>query len=88
MTNHPDETGMAQKNKIESLVGIEKDRALEELWRNLGNVPFDEDAEGRMVSAASFVHFPVGTEVEDIWHWFDEQHSKGVVWLMYELDRK
>jgi len=28
--------------------------------------------------------FPAGTHREDIWHWFDENHSKGVGWLMNE----
>lgn len=27
--------------------------------------------------------FPAGTHREDIWHWFDERHSKGVTYLMY-----
>ena len=28
-----------------------------------------------------------GTDVETIWHWFDEHHSKGVGWLMNEYER-
>ena len=27
------------------------------------------------------------TDVETIWHWFDEHHSKGVGWLMNEYER-
>lgn len=65
---------------------IDKDYIIEKIWRSLEDVPFDEDKEGCMLLAAPFEHFPVGTDVEYIWHWFDEQHSKGVVWLMYELD--
>lgn len=26
------------------------------------------------------------TEREEIWHWFDEYHSKGVGWLMNEFE--
>jgi hypothetical protein len=32
--------------------------------------------------------FANGTDVEDIWRLFDERHSKGVYWLMYERDAK
>ena len=27
--------------------------------------------------------FPIGTDKEEIWHWFDERHSKGVAYLLY-----
>lgn len=26
--------------------------------------------------------WPKGTDKEDIWHWFDEHHSKGVAYLL------
>lgn len=29
-----------------------------------------------------------GTHREEIWHWFDENHSKGVGWLMNERETK
>lgn len=40
---------------------------------------------------AYLVYFDIGTPREDIWHWFDERHSKGVVHLLcggpfYEKD--
>ena len=31
-----------------------------------------------------YLHFPAGTHREEIWHWFDEQHSKGVYYLLHE----
>ena len=33
-----------------------------------------------------FLCFPIGTHREEIWHWFDERHSKGVYYLLYERD--
>ncbi|MCI9258461.1 hypothetical protein [Acutalibacter sp.] len=27
--------------------------------------------------------FPADTFREDVWHWFDDRHSKGVSYLMY-----
>lgn len=36
----------------------------------------------------AFLDFPAGTHREDIWYWFDEQHSKGVGWLMCERKKE
>lgn len=30
-----------------------------------------------------FLGFPAGTHREDIWHWFDERHSRGVAYLLH-----
>lgn len=57
----------------------EQDAILEKLWDDFSMVPMDletEEMEG------SFLHFPVGTPREDIWHWFDGRYSKGVVSLL------
>lgn len=34
-------------------------------------------------TAAPFLHFPAGTDREEIWQWFDQRHSKGVAYLLY-----
>ena len=39
-------------------------------------VPLDRDWQG----------WYKGTDVETIWYWFDEHHSKGVGWLMNEYE--
>ena len=44
------------------------DAQVETLWTKLADIPFDED--------------PEGTEREEIWEWFDENHSHGVGWMM------
>lgn len=60
------------------------DAALERRWKELGNVPFDDPGpDSDMVLAEDWWHFEKGTEREDIWHWFDERHSKGVAFLLY-----
>lgn len=56
------------------------DYALKQLWAELTDIPMNPDTE-RM--EAQFLHFPAGTEREDIWHWFDERYSKGIVSLLY-----
>lgn len=61
----------------------EKDRELERLWEELSDIPFDENESGELILAAPWHGFPAHTEREEIWHWFDEGHSKGVAYLLY-----
>ena len=56
------------------------DELLEEMWEELEDIPFDENE----CIEEDWNGFPKGTFREEIWHWFDEQHSKGVYWLLYE----
>ncbi len=58
----------------------ERDEQLEDLWERFADVPMDPDTEK---IEEDFLHFPKGTDREDIWHWFDERHSKGVAYLLY-----
>lgn len=58
----------------------ERDRKLESLWDKFADVPMDPDTEKM---CEPFMHFPAGTDREEIWKWFDERHSKGVVHLLY-----
>lgn len=60
---------------------MENDKKIEQLWNELRDVPFD-DEEGQLVLSESWNIFQKGTEREEIWHWFDENHSKGVAWLL------
>ena len=63
----------------------ERDAKLERLWDKLADVPMNPETEEM---EEPFLHFPVGTNREDIWHWFDERHSKGVVYLLYGTEPK
>lgn len=62
------------------------DTELEVLWRELEDVPTYEDKDKRICLRNNWNGFEKGTWVEDIWHWFDDHHSKGVVWLMYGIE--
>ena len=64
----------------------EQDRMIEKLWEELEDIPFDEDKDsGEVYIAQDFQDiFYKGEYREDIWHWFDERHSKGVAYLLYE----
>ena len=59
----------------------DRDIEIEALWQAFSDVPMNPEAEK---IEAPFLHFPAGTDREEIWHWFDERHSKGVAWLLYE----
>lgn len=58
----------------------ERDKALEAMWREFADVPMNPETE---CMDEPFLDFPTGTPREDIWHWFDERHSKGVAYLLY-----
>jgi len=58
------------------------DTHLEKLWDELGDIPFDEDSEDEIILAVDFNIFQKGTAQYNIWHWFDEKHSKGVAYLL------
>lgn len=69
----------------------ERDAALEKLWKQFADVPMNPETEKieapflhlPMSNDDYLVYFDIGTPREDIWHWFDERHSKGVVYLLY-----
>ena len=61
----------------------ERDALLEELWKQFGDVPMDPSTE---TMEAPFLDFPAGTSRVDIWRWFDERHSKGIAYLIYNED--
>lgn len=61
----------------------DRDAELEELWEALADIPMDPATEK---TAAPFLHFEAGTDREDVWHWFDQRHSKGIAYLLYRED--
>lgn len=64
------------------------DEQIEKLWDELEDIPFDEDSNtGELLISEDWHIFTTGTEREEIWHWFDDNHSKGVVWLLYEYHK-
>lgn len=64
----------------------DRDRELEDLWAQLEDVPMDpetEKLEEDFYPDNRACFFSAGTDREDIWHWFDERHSKGIAYLLY-----
>lgn len=68
----------------DAITGIEtvasRDKQLEDLWDQFSDVPMNPDTE---CIEEEFIQFPAGIHREEIWHWFDERHSKGVAYLLY-----
>lgn len=59
-----------------------EDEELLMLWQMLGDVPVNDMDQVE----EEFLGFPEGTEKEEVWHWFDERYSGGVVKLMFGGD--
>lgn len=64
------------------------DKEIETLWDDFGDIPMDEDANGELILSCNWQHFKKGARREEIWHWFDHSHSKGVYWLLYDRERE
>ena len=60
------------------------DEELRIMWNYFEDVPTVMTDDHRTVTDGEFMDWPVGTDVEDIWHWFDERWPRGVYNLMYE----
>ena len=58
----------------------DRDEELEELWRQFGDIPMDPETE---CIEEQFMGWGPGVHREEIWHWFDRRHSKGVAYLLY-----
>ena len=58
----------------------DRDEVLEELWEQFGAVPMNPETE---CIEEPFMGWGAGIHREEIWHWFDRRHSKGVGYLLY-----
>lgn len=63
----------------------DRDAAIELLWKLIEDEPFDGETEC-FESRFYGIGDDCGTEPMsrmDVWHWFDQKHSKGVHYLLY-----
>lgn len=58
----------------------DRDEELEELWEQFADIPVDLKTE---CIEAPFMGWGVGVSQDEIWHWFDRRHSKGIGFLLY-----
>jgi hypothetical protein len=59
--------------QIQRLIKIRRQQA-NELWSQLRNVPVNNDGD----TEEEFLHFSVGTDTHDIWHYFEEEFNISV----------
>ena len=59
----------------------EHDELLEELWAVVEDIPMNPESE---CLENGVLDFPAGTSREEIWHWFDVRHSKGIAYLLHK----
>ena len=57
------------------------DKDLEQQWLKFADIPFNDADE----IEEPFMHWSIGTDRFDIWHWFDDNHSQGLVHMMWHL---
>lgn len=65
---------------------LPKDKRIEKLWESLENVAFDENEESELILSEDWNNFKKGTTRTEIWKWFDENHTKGVDYLLYDYE--
>lgn len=55
---------------------------IKELWNIFGDIPINLNTEE---IEDIFLYYPVGTHIEEIWHWFDERYNGGVYKLLHDF---
>lgn len=58
----------------------DRDEELEALWDQFADIPMNPETE---CIEEPFMGWGAGIHREEIWHWFDRRHSKGVAYLLY-----
>ncbi len=70
------------KDRLDELAKVPEDeltdKLIDEIWDISADAGFDEDRDDRLILAEDSFIWKPGTDREEIWHWFDEHHSKGV----------
>jgi len=65
-------------------------RMVEEMWKELEDIPLDVDKDGREYFENEFslcgYEFPAGIEKNDIWGWFNRHHPQGISYLINEFE--
>ncbi|MCK2000783.1 hypothetical protein MZM54_05195 [[Brevibacterium] frigoritolerans] len=68
---------------------VNSDVEVEKMWLELENVTFVQDEDGELVLGSDWGPFHEGADRDEtVWRWFDENHSKGLGYLMYELEEE
>lgn len=63
-----------------------KDKDIEKMWYELEDITSLENNEGEYILNSNWFLFDKGTEINEIWEWFNNNHSKGLKYLANEID--
>lgn len=74
------------KETSDTQQGWINDGKIERLWDGMTDILFNEDKDGNLYLSRDYGPFYKGDSREYIWHWFDEKHSKGIHYLLYEYN--
>ena len=58
------------------------DSFIETIWCEFEDIPMDERSDGELILSEDWRGFPKGTSRTEIWHWFDQNYSKGIAELI------
>ena len=61
----------------------EQDKIVEKLWGQFEDVLTDEN---NTIILYDFHIWKAGTEIGDIWSWFNTNHSKGIIYLFNKYE--
>lgn len=61
------------------------DELIEKLWNEFTDIPIDPVTE---ILQINFYGFAAGTSKLSVWAWFNNYHSKGIEYLLYEYEAK
>lgn len=81
------ENSFVKKQFSQEQIDSYNEKNIESKWIELSNIPFEypEDTGlSDMSLSDDWFIFSKSTERETIWKWFDQAHSKGVHWLLYQ----
>ena len=62
------------------------DKELEKLWEEFGDIPVIENESGALEIDEDFHIWQKGTSQLEIWHWFDERHSRGLAEGLFDYE--
>lgn len=60
--------------------GCGKSFSVVDMWNALGDIPVNEDGGIEVL----YLHFEIGTDREEIWHWFEETFDVQIYNLMFK----
>jgi hypothetical protein len=73
---------LSNLTNMESKIEVKDDKDIEELWDTFANICIDDNE----CIDTDFLIWEKGTPREEIWHYFDRIHTKGVHYLIYERE--